>query len=136
MLSHAFENVKNGWHFDSTDQVYKPFYNRQKYISTIHRDYLVWGNRVVIPVKFRKVVLDLLYVSHPGIVKMKFLARRYVWWPNIDCDVERLVKRLYGCQMQESTSFSELASLEMAKFELGTSSCRFCVTISRHNVFS
>ena len=43
----------------------------------------------------------MLHVAHPGIVKMKSLARGYVWWPGIDSDIECLVNRCNGCQMQQ-----------------------------------
>jgi hypothetical protein len=105
VLSHVFENVKNGWSSETPEQVYKAFYNRRNELS-IHRGCLMWGIRVIIPVKFRKSVLDLLHVSHPGIVKMKALARSYVWWPGIDNDIEQLVKCCYGCQMQQKASAS------------------------------
>jgi hypothetical protein len=105
VLSHVFENVKNGWSSETPEQVYKAFYNRRNELS-IHRGCLMWGIRVIIPVKFRKSVLDLLHVSHPGIVKMKALARSYVWWPGIDNDIEQLVKCCYGCQMQQKAPAS------------------------------
>jgi len=33
-------------------------------------------------------------MGHPGIAKMKSLARRYVWWPNMGSSLEKRVK---GC---------------------------------------
>ena len=66
----------------------------------------MWGITVVIPVKQRKQVLELLRASHPGIVKMKLLARSYVWWPGIDKDFEILVKQCSGYQMQQKETQS------------------------------
>jgi hypothetical protein len=60
---------------------------------------LMWGIRVIIPVKFRTRILELLHSSHPGVVKMKALARRsHVWWPGMDHEIEKLVKSCTGCQ--------------------------------------
>ena len=46
--------------------------------------------------------LNLLHESHPGIVRKKALARRYVWWPRIDSDIEKLVKQCFGCQKNQN----------------------------------
>ena len=38
-----------------------------------------------------------LHEGHQGVVKMKALARSYVWWPNIDRDVEQLKEACFEC---------------------------------------
>ena len=40
-----------------------------------------------------------LHETHQGIVKMKGLARGYVWWPGMDSDIEKLVKSCNTCQV-------------------------------------
>ncbi|XP_042148783.1 uncharacterized protein K02A2.6-like, partial [Ixodes scapularis] len=57
-----------------------------------------WGCRVIIPEQARDQVLELLHTTHPGIVRMKALARSTVWWPGIDQDIERKVRTCLPCQ--------------------------------------
>ena len=52
--------------------------------------------RVVIPIVLRNQILNLLHEGHWGTTRMKQTARRYVWWPNVNSDVESLVR---GCMI-------------------------------------
>ena len=52
----------------------------------------------VVPPKLRKRVLETLHEGHTGIVKMKGIARSYIWLPQIDNDIERIAKQCQGCQ--------------------------------------
>ena len=65
---------------------------------TIHYGILMWGSRVVVPTKLRERVLETLHEGHIGMVKMKGLSCGYVWWPNIDKDIEGTVQYCGGCQ--------------------------------------
>ena len=56
------------------------------------------GSRVVIPPKLQGYVLSELHVSHPGIVRIKTVARKYIWWPNLDKELEELVQTCPECQ--------------------------------------
>ena len=40
-----------------------------------------------------------LHEGHPGICRMKSLARSVAWWPGIDADLERMVKDCHECQI-------------------------------------
>ena len=56
------------------------------------------GTRLVIPAKYQESVLAELHSHHPGIVRMKALARLHVWWPTLDTDIEHLVRSCEICQ--------------------------------------
>ena len=55
----------------------------------------------MIPVANRKRIIEQLYQSHPGITRMKGLARSFVWWPGMDLELENNVKSCPSCQMQQ-----------------------------------
>jgi len=46
----------------------------------------------MIPPKACKAVLDLLHDTHQGISATKAKARAYVWWPNMDQQIEQICK--------------------------------------------
>ncbi|EGT49549.1 hypothetical protein CAEBREN_25644 [Caenorhabditis brenneri] len=58
---------------------------------------LMIGERTVIPATLRHKVLKTLHRAHPGIVRMKQLARSYVYWTGLDNDIEKLVKGCDAC---------------------------------------
>ena len=48
-------------------------------------------------------MLQELHSNHPGVTRMKSVARSYVWWPNIDRHIEDLVKSCVSCQQSKDT---------------------------------
>ncbi|XP_026573034.1 uncharacterized protein LOC113447208, partial [Pseudonaja textilis] len=64
----------------------------------LHKGCLLWGTRVVIPESLRRPVLKALHEGHPGIVRMKALARSYVWWPGMDDEIAKWVSSCRPCQ--------------------------------------
>ncbi|XP_044317462.1 uncharacterized protein K02A2.6-like [Drosophila rhopaloa] len=95
--------VLRGWSGQQSDKEKQlhQFYIRRNELSAI-RGVLVWGNRAVIPPKLRESILQALHAPHPGIVKMKLIARSYVWWPNMDDDIEVVVKKCGVCQQNRN----------------------------------
>ena len=55
----------------------------------------------MVPKQGREKLLALLHEGHPGISEMKGLARSYVWWSNIDSDLETQVKQCNQCQVNQ-----------------------------------
>jgi hypothetical protein len=77
----------------------KPYTDRRDSL-TLQEGCLLLGLRVVIPAVLRNEVLKELHSGHPGIVRMKSLARQHVWWPTVDKDIETLVHNCDSCQQQ------------------------------------
>ncbi|XP_035233382.1 uncharacterized protein K02A2.6-like [Stegodyphus dumicola] len=55
------------------------------------------GQRVVVPKKLRVKILEELHQGHLGIVKMKAIARSYVFWKGIDHDIEEVSRNCVDC---------------------------------------
>ena len=53
---------------------------------------------MIIPTQGQRDVLYGHHTTHPGMQKMKSLARSYVWWPQMDSDIESTVIECSECQ--------------------------------------
>ena len=78
-------------------------YQRRRYELSTHDGCVLWGNRVIVPPPGRAKVMSDLHDDHPGVCRMKQLARCYVWWPNMDQELERKVKECNSCQMMQKS---------------------------------
>ena len=101
-LATVKQYILSGWPKDSQLSEEKreilQKYKRHEQELSVENGCVLLCNRVVIPEKLQKDMLKELHSNHPGIVKMKALARSYVWWPEMDNDIELTVKRCESCQ--------------------------------------
>lgn len=97
VLSRVREYILRGWPEGVNDTPFIPYSHRQEELST-QAGCVLWGARVVIPPPGRAAILKQLHQSHPGITRMKGLARSYMWWPKLEAEIEALVNTCQVCQ--------------------------------------
>ncbi|XP_026065967.1 uncharacterized protein K02A2.6-like [Carassius auratus] len=100
-LSKVYDITVHGWPTKG-NSLYPAFAARREQLS-VCQGTLMCGLRVVIPSKLRSKMLDTLHEGHLGTVKMKNLARSYMWWPGIDKQIEDLAKACPGCQKTQNS---------------------------------
>ena len=103
ILSLILNNVLSGWR-EPDKNLLKEFKSFQtiKEELTAEGGCVLWGNRVVIPRTLRGKVLTVLHEVHPGMNRMKSLARSFVWWPGMDMDIEERVRHCSICQKHQN----------------------------------
>ena len=57
------------------------------------------GNKVVMPEKLWKQTIQLAHEGHQEMVRTKSQSREKVWWPNLDKQVEKLIRACHPCQL-------------------------------------
>ena len=99
VLAQVYEMTSKGWSYNQDPEL-NPFFMHRDEI-TLQSGCLMWGIRVIIPPKLRPQVLKELHQGHMGVVKMKAIARSYIWWPGIDKEIELAAKSCPGCQLTQ-----------------------------------
>jgi hypothetical protein len=77
---------------------HSPLRGREHEFSLCY-DCIMYGHRVLVPKKFQGTILRELHAGHQGITKMKLLSRSFVYWFNIDKDIETLCKSCIPCSL-------------------------------------
>ena len=54
---------------------------------SLHDNFLLQGNRIVIPMELRQEISHKLHNDHQGIVKCHLREKESVWWPGISEDI-------------------------------------------------
>ncbi|XP_062711901.1 uncharacterized protein K02A2.6-like [Aedes albopictus] len=90
--------IRKGWPSKATseDPGVQQFFARRESLYEAQK-VLMYGDRVVIPKKLQQKVLHQLHKGHPGIDRMRSLARTFVYWPNIDDHITALVRNCQEC---------------------------------------
>ncbi|XGW34211.1 hypothetical protein V3C99_018216 [Haemonchus contortus] len=96
ILKRVYKYVMGGWPPRVKEKQLQP-YEKIKAEINVYKGCLMWGSRVVIPKKFRRMVLGVLHHSHYGRNRMMALARRKVWYPGMDKDIQKMAQACDIC---------------------------------------
>ena len=132
LLSKVLRYTRMGWPQETPEEL-RPYWLKKEEIA-VEGDCIMWGTRVIVPSKLREKILLELHRGHPGVVRMKALARSYVWWPGLDRDVENCAKRVPAMSsQQELPSKSASSSMGLANSTMATYPCRLRWTGERED---
>lgn len=71
-----------------------------KELST-HDGIVLRGHRIVLPKALVKQALRIGHETHQGVVRTKQYLRSKFYWPNMDLDVERLIRNCSACVLNQ-----------------------------------
>lgn len=129
ILSKVWMFTKNGWPVQVSEAL-KPYWNRRLELS-LEDGCVMWGNRVSVPKKCQKRVLEELHQVHFGIARTKAIARGYVWWPKLNKQVKTMTK---SCTQYQKVKNTTTPSMDMALHAMAENSHRLCGTVLWTNV--
>lgn len=95
LLSQVLDYVVRGHFPQGCNDELKPNFNCRDELN-VFQGCVTWGNRLIIPNILREKVMTELHFGHIGIVKMKVVARSYVWWPKLGEAIEEICKVCSG----------------------------------------
>ena len=101
VLSRVKRFLLQGWPTVVEGEELRPYAKRKTELS-LQDGCIFWGARVVVPPPGRTQIVEELHETHPGVSRMKSLARSYVWWPRMDQDLENKVKTCTQCQTNQN----------------------------------
>ena len=101
LLSRIRKCILQGWP-DLVEEDFQLYYQKRTEL-TIQDGCILWASRVVVPTVGRSKVLEELHQGHPGVSRMKALARSIVWWPGLDAEIEDKVKSCFDCQSNQKS---------------------------------
>ena len=102
VLGKLLRGIRTG-EISKTDEDMKPFVSIFNDLY-IENDIIFQGQRIIIPAKQQRRLLDELHLTHIGIVKMKEVARSYFLWLKINQEIENIGKNCTGCNKYRKKS--------------------------------
>ena len=104
ILSQVLKYTLEGWpaHLSQSQSELKPYLSQKEHLS-VEQGCVLFDYRVIVPTTFQDRLLNELHSDHPGMCRMKALARCYVWWPSLNKDIESKVKSCSVCLAVQNT---------------------------------
>ena len=100
ILARVKQLILFGWPQYLNEEDLQPYFQRRTELS-VDQDCVLWGTRVVIPASLRPTLLLDLHSEHMGIVRMKAMARQYLWWPKLNSEIEEIARNCESCREQD-----------------------------------
>lgn len=90
---------REGWpsNKNSVPERLKAYYKLRNEIY-VEEGLVFHGDRLIVPKKMRRAMLDLIHEGHQGILKCKLRARSLLFWPGINNDIENMVLSCKICE--------------------------------------
>jgi len=101
VLGTVLKAVQHGGWPAKRHKSFLPFFNRRNELSVVD-GCLLWGSRVVIPKVFQSQLLSELHTNHLGMSRMKSVARSYIWWPQLNAEIEDVARNCTQCAVVSS----------------------------------
>ena len=101
-LDEALVNVKlyiqNGWpnRISECEPSVKPYWHHRASLSFVS-DMILFGDRIVVPTALRKEILERIHSGHQGRERCKISARRVVYWPGMNAQIDETVNKCEAC---------------------------------------
>ena len=108
-LSALLQTITEGWPTNPTElpQDVKPFWSMKDFLS-IENGLLLKGCQIIVPRSLQNDVLSQLHnCAHQGIEKTRLLARKCVYWPGVNKDIQNLVGSCHTCNTYQKSQCKE-----------------------------
>uniref|UniRef100_A0A5S6QNU4 RNA-directed DNA polymerase n=1 Tax=Trichuris muris TaxID=70415 RepID=A0A5S6QNU4_TRIMR len=110
VLTELMKCIVDNWAKPPESKHLQPFFNRRNALSVLE-GCIMMTDRMVIPKRLQPAILRQLPHGHPGIVRMKAIARSYIYWPGLDMEIETVVRSCDKCAaVAKAPVKTELAS--------------------------
>ncbi|XP_058445614.1 uncharacterized protein K02A2.6-like [Malaya genurostris] len=99
VLSKVYRFIQEGWPKAlpaNLDRELQRYLNQRDSLTTV-QGCILYNDRLVIPSLLRKQCLNQIHLGHPGIGRMKAVARSYVFWPSLDVEIAEYVRTCVHC---------------------------------------
>uniref|UniRef100_A0A1I8BFD6 RNA-directed DNA polymerase n=1 Tax=Meloidogyne hapla TaxID=6305 RepID=A0A1I8BFD6_MELHA len=99
ILSEIYKAILSDWSGIEENENLKPYFKIRGRLFI--KSNLIWKrpeNQIVVPEILRVRILEMIHIAHFGVVRCKSRARKIVWWPKINEEIEIFINGCSICQ--------------------------------------